>query len=87
MNQQLHVIVVARGLVTYFSVNYNDHKNFCDFFQEDVVDYFLQGVYNRFNPGAEYKIQGYTEIINQQKGESVVKIQGFSWQMSILPNI
>ena len=43
MNQQLHVSVVARGPVTYFSVNYNDHKNFYDFFQEDVVDGFFAG--------------------------------------------
>ena len=77
MNQQLPVSVVTRGPVTYFSINYNGHKKFYDFFQEDVVDDFLQGVYNRFNPGDEYKFQGYAEIINQQKGESVVKIQGF----------
>ena len=49
------------------------------FFQEDVVDDFLQGAYKRFNPSDEYKFQGYDEIINQQKGESVVseKKQGF----------
>ena len=32
----------------------------------------MQGAYNRFNPSDEYKFQGYDEIINQQKGESVV---------------
>ena len=28
MNQQLPVSVVTRDSVTYFSINYNDHKNF-----------------------------------------------------------
>ena len=55
MNQQLPVSVVKRGPVIYFSINYNYHKNFYDFFQEDVDDDFLQVVYNRFNPGDEYK--------------------------------
>ena len=56
MNQQLPVNVVTRGPVTFFSINYNDHKNFYDFFQ-DVVDDFLQGVYNRFNECDEYKFK------------------------------
>ena len=67
MNQQLPVSVVTRGPVTYLSINYNDHKNFYDFFQEDVVDDFLQGVYNRSNHGDEYKFQGYAEIITSRR--------------------
>ena len=72
MNQQLPVSVATRGPVTYFSINYNGHKKFNNFFQEDVVDDFLQGLYNCFNPNDEYKFQGYAEIINKQKDESVV---------------
>ena len=79
MNQQLLVSVVTRRPVTYFSINYNDHKNFYDFFQEDAVDDFLQGVYNCFNPGDKYKFQRYAEIINQQKGESVVSENTRVW--------
>ena len=83
MNQQLPVSVVTRGPVTYFSINYNGHKNFYDFFQEDVVDDFLQGVYNRFNHGDEYKFQGYAEMINQQKGESVVSENTRVWLTNV----
>ena len=83
MNQRLPVSVVTRGTVTYFSMNYNDHKNFYDFFQEDVVDDLLQGVYNRFNPGDEYKFQKYAEIFNQQKGESVVSENTRVWLTNV----
>ena len=55
MNQQLPASIVKRGPVIYFSINYNYHKKFYDFFQEDVVDDFLQVVYDRFNPGDKYK--------------------------------
>ena len=34
MNHQLSASVVTRGSVTYFSINYNDHKNFYDFFKK-----------------------------------------------------
>ena len=34
MNQQLPVSVVTRDPVTYFSINYNDHKNFYFFFKK-----------------------------------------------------
>ena len=37
-----HVFVLRRGPVKYFSINYNQHKNFYDFFQESVVDDFCR---------------------------------------------
>lgn len=43
-NQQLPVNVLQRGQIKYFSINYQQHKNFYDFFQEGVVDYFLQSI-------------------------------------------
>ena len=58
--------------ITYFSINYNQHKSFFNFFQEKIVDDFLDAVYRRFFSDGEYKIQGYTEIINQQQGEFIV---------------
>ena len=82
MNQQLPVNVVTRDPATYFSINYNDHKNFYDFFQ-DVVDDFLQGVYNRFNECDEYKFQGHAEIINQQKGKSVISENRRVWLTNV----
>ena len=72
MNQRLPINVLRRGPIKYSSVNYNQHKNFYNFFQESVVDNFLESVYACFTPDDQYKIQGYTEIINQQQGEFII---------------
>ena len=69
---QLPINILRRGAIKYFSINYNQHKNFYNFFQEKIVDDFLNSVYTRFNPDDEYKIQGYAEIVNQQQGEFTV---------------
>ena len=66
LNQQLPINVLRSGPIKYFSVNYNKHKKISNFFQESVVDHFLEGLYAPFTPHDKYKIQGYAEIINQQ---------------------
>ena len=71
-NQQLPKNVLRRGPITYFSINYNQHKSFYNFFQEQIVDDFLDVVYSRFVSDGEYNIQGYAEIINQQQGEFII---------------
>ena len=64
--------VLKRGAITYYSITYEQHKNFYDFFGDGIVEGFLNSVYSRYNPGEENKIQGYAEIINQQRGESMI---------------
>lgn len=59
-------------MVKYFSINFQQHKNYYDFFQEGIINYFLPAVYNRFVFDDKYKIQGYAEIINQQQGDFVI---------------
>ena len=71
-NGQLPVNILRRGPITYYTISYDQHKNFYDFFGERIVDDFLSSVYNRFNPDKEYKMQGYAEIINQQQGEFII---------------
>ena len=78
-NQQLPLNVLKRGLATYFSINYNQHKKFYNFFEEQVVEDFLNSVYSRFVSDKEYKIQVYTEIINQQQGEFVIAKSNRVW--------
>lgn len=68
-NQQLPINILRRGSV---SVNYQQLKNFYDFYQEGVIDDFLQAVYNRFVSDGEYKIQGDAEMINQQHGDFII---------------
>ena len=65
-NQQLPINILKRGPIKYFSINYNQHKNFYNFFQEQIADDFLDSVYRRFvSSDTGYKLQGYAEIINQ----------------------
>ena len=71
-NQQLPINILRRGAIKYFSINYNQHKNFYNFFQEQIVDDFLNSVYKRLDTNDQYKIQGYAETINQQQGEFII---------------
>ena len=60
----LPINILKRGSITYFSINFTRNKNFYDFFASDIVDDFLQSVYEVYNP-QENKIQAFFEIINQ----------------------
>ena len=51
--------VLRKSPFKCFSVNYNQHKNFYNVFQESVVSDFLETVYARFTPDDQYKIEGY----------------------------
>ena len=79
MNQQLPLNVLKRGPITYFSVNFNQHKDFYNFFEESIVDDFLDAVYARFVPDGEIKIQGYAEIINQQQDDNIISENERVW--------
>ena len=65
--------ILKKGSITYYSVNFDQHKNFYDFYSSDIVDVFLDSVYQVFQPKSSmFKFQGYAEIVNQQRGETVV---------------
>ena len=59
------ISVLRRGPITYYSINFSQHKNFHDFFSTGVVDSFLNSVYQVYRPDKENKIQVYVEIVNQ----------------------
>ena len=65
--------IIKRGPIIYYSINFDQHKNFYDFFTGDVVETFLNSVYQVFRSNKENKFQGYAEIINQQRGEIVLE--------------
>ena len=64
---------LKRGPIAYYSINFAQHKNFYDFFSTEIVDIFLNSVYQVYPPNKENKIQAYAEIINQQRGEVVLE--------------
>ena len=68
----LPINILKRESITYFLINYIQHKNFYDFFTSDIVDDFLQSVYEVYHP-QENKIQAFFEIINQQRGEVILE--------------
>ena len=64
----LPLIVLRREQIFYYSVNFDQHRNYYDFFRTDMIDIFLDTVYDIFKPERNllYKFQGYFEITNQQ---------------------
>ena len=73
MNQQLPVNILRRGPIIYYSINFQQHKNFYDFYEEKIVDSYFDLVKERFalNETVEFKMQGYVEIKNYQRAETV----------------
>ena len=71
-NGQLPTNILRRGPINYFTISYDQHKNYYNFFEEQIVDDFLDSVYARFDPDDQYKIQGYVEIINQQQSKFII---------------
>ena len=45
LKKQLPINVLRGDPIKYFSINYNQRKNFYNFFQESIVDDFLEAVY------------------------------------------
>ena len=64
--------VLKRGSITYYSINFSQHKKCYDFHKSDVLDSFLDSVYETFRPTKDCKFQGYSEIVNQQKGQDTI---------------
>ena len=64
--------VLKRGSITYYSINFSQHKKFYDFHKSGVLDSFLDSAYETFRPTKDCKFQGYAEIVNQQKGQDTI---------------
>ena len=75
-NQQLPINVLRRGPIFY--------KNFYDFYDEKIVDDFLNSVYERFVSGKNFHIQGYVEIVNYQETEIVNLENNRVWLTDVL---
>ena len=68
----LTINILKRGPITYYPINFDQHKKFYDFFSNGIADAFLESVYEIYRPSKENKFQGYAEIINQQRGEIIL---------------
>ena len=76
----LPLSVLKRGPITYFSINFDQHKKFYDFFNGSAVDVFLDLVHRSFKPdNKENKFQGYAEIVNQQRVEGTTLEDNWVW--------
>ena len=70
MNQQLPVSILT---VIYYSINFQQQKDFYDFYDGKIVDSFFDSVKEHFVPNERVciKMQGYIEIKNYQRIETV----------------
>ena len=59
-------------MITYYSINYFEHKNFYDFFDlEKIVEDFLSAFERPFTSTKKNKVQGYIKLINYQPSEII----------------
>ena len=71
-NQQLPVNFLKRGPASYYCINFYQHENFYDFYDEKIVDRFSNSVRGlSVSRGKELKMQGYFEFKNYQRIEPV----------------
>ena len=66
LNDHVPLNILKRGKIVYYSVIFDQHKNYFDFFGTDMVGVFLDTVYKP-KGNLLHKFQGYFEIINQQR--------------------
>ena len=64
---------MKRGPITFYSINFYQHKNFYIFFDEKIVDRFFNSVQGSFESvrGKEFKMQGYFELNNCQQTDII----------------
>lgn len=70
--------LLKRGPTTYYSINFDQHSNFYNFFdaQKTVVD-FLKSVKNKFVDTDNAEVHGSVSLVNYQLAESdvIIKLQ------------
>ena len=67
-DQPRTINVLRRGLIIYYSINFYQHQNVYDCYDESIVDSFFSSVQHVFTPtGSEIKIQCYFELKNYQQ--------------------
>ena len=50
LNNDLPLNVLRREQIMYYSINFDQHKNYYNFFSTDKIDIFLDTVYDVFKP-------------------------------------
>ena len=75
---KLPLNILNCGGIIHYSIDFSQHKNFYDFLSSDIIDAFLDSVYEVYRPLKEHKFQGYAEITNQEKLEVILEINELS---------
>ena len=63
---QLAINILRRGPVTYYSINFRQHKRFYNFYAEEIVNLFFNSIKERIVSAKndKFKMQGCAEIID-----------------------
>ena len=58
--------ILRRGKIVEFSINFEQHRDHYNFFDDDIVPRFLDVVHKNFvpEPNTKYKFHGFFEILN-----------------------
>ena len=83
-NQHFPLNVLKRDPITYFSISFQQHKDFCDFHDEKIVDQIFDSIFERFVARGDFKMKLYVELKNYQRTLMNWKIQGSGLSMYIL---
>ena len=67
---RLALNVLKRRVITYYSLNYSQHKSCYEFFDETVRD-FLATFERSFAPTEKVVVQGYMELVNYQPSKII----------------
>ena len=70
INQAPPINILRRGPIVYYSIYFQQHKKFYDFYDEGIVDSFFCSVQRSFTLSAlNIKLQGYFKLKNYQQIE------------------
>ena len=64
--------VLKRDKFEYYTINFDQHQKIYNVFDGGIIDDFIRVVHQNFKAGKHNRtFQGYAEIVNQQRGETI----------------
>ena len=66
--------VLKRDKFEYYTINFDQHQKIYNVFDGGIIDDFIRVVHQNFKAGKHNRtLQGYAEIVNQQRGETILE--------------
>ena len=65
----LPINILRRGTIPYYSITFDQHKFFYDFFRTDVVDSFLNSFYQVYRPDKKKRSKVMLKLLISREGK------------------